>query len=245
MHKLALAAVVTASIGGAGALIVTSARSDAHAQPPAHASTTTIAHGAHDNPVECALHAASHAIAAKPSSANAPHTPSLLGFVAASAGADQASNDCAAVGRHIAELEADATHGPDNRPDEATCETCAKHYKKQCENGNWSDERRNCTLAAGDLINAHLCAGTRPAATETPTNIPASLSCAVISQHIATTAQAAGFHDDITDLPQQIQSACDMGTWSIELRSCFAAAETIDALQACIGHPTDESAPHM
>ena len=44
-----------------------------------------------------------------------------------------AANDCAAVGRYLAELEADTTHGPDHRPDEATCEKCENHYSAICE----------------------------------------------------------------------------------------------------------------
>lgn len=46
--------------------------------------------------------------------------------------------------------------------------------------------------------------------------------------------KAAGMHTDVADLPQQIEAACDLGGWSIELRNCFVAATTIDALQSCM-----------
>lgn len=43
--------------------------------------------------------------------------------------------------------------------------------------------------------------------------------------------------DDIT---QQVEAACEMGSWSLELRQCFAAATNITALEACIT-PADAS----
>ena len=49
-----------------------------------------------------------------------------------------------------------------------------------------------------------------------------------------TIIQTAGLHEDVADLPQQIQAACEVGNWTIELRTCFAAGTTTDALQACI-----------
>jgi hypothetical protein len=88
-------------------------------------------------------------------------------------------------------------------------------------------------VAAGDLINAHLCAGQVPSE-PAPSAVPPSLACAVIGPQIAATLQAGGFHEDVTDLPQQLEAACEVGNWSIELRTCFAGTTSIDALKACI-----------
>lgn len=237
MHKLALAAVITASLGGAGVVVVTATRSDAHAQPPATATQPEAHDG--ENPVACALRAASRTLAGGHAHRSVHPAPSLVGIMGGAGGAsssDHATNDCAAVARHLAELEADTTHGPSDRPDEASCDQCAAHYEAQCKAQNWSTERRSCTLAAADLINAHLCAtGATTAAADKPSNIPPTLTCSALAPHLATTAQAAGFHADVPDLAQQIEAACDMGAWSIELRQCFAAAQSVTDLESCLG----------
>lgn len=240
VNKLALAAIITASLGGGTALIVTATRSSAaHAQSairPQEPPTTA----ANQSSSSCALDYLREHFTSD-SSTSAPPAPTLAGMFGGQAAAAHMSNDCAAVGRHLAELEGDATHGPDNRPDEATCDQCASHYRGACENEGWSEERRNCTLAAADLINAHLCAGGVPKpAQDLPANIPPLMMCQPLAQHIGAIAQGAGFHADVADLPQQIQAACEMGTWSLDLRQCFAAATTLPALEACI-NPSDAS----
>ncbi|HEX5062988.1 MAG TPA: sigma-70 family RNA polymerase sigma factor [Kofleriaceae bacterium] len=227
MHKLAIAAAVTATLGGAAALVLTTTHSDAHAEPHAAA-----AHAALDNE-----HAAKGATAAHSHDGSLcdvakrvqAHAPSLAPLIQSGSMAE--SNDCAAVGRHLAELQADTTHGPNAQPDEESFETCGAHYAANCESEHWSVDQRNCTLAAGDLINAHLCAGQVPQ--QAPTSVPANLSCAVLGPQIAATIQAAGMHEDVTDLPQQVEAACDVGSWSMELRTCFAAASSIDTLKGC------------
>lgn len=139
------------------------------------------------------------------------------------------------IGRHLAELEADTTHGPDHRPDEATCEQCAGHYIAQCENQGWTAERRACSAAASDLINAHLCAGGASQTTgNAAADIPPTLSCTALGQHIATTIQSAGLYPDVTDMHAQVTAACELGGWPIELRQCFVAGNSIAALQACV-----------
>lgn len=236
MNKLALAAIITASLGGAGVLVVTAARSsDAHAnsaiRPPEPPTTVSTAPS-----LDCALDGIRAHLANTGSTTIARKPPTLASVMSAgSTTSAHASNDCDSVGRHLAELEGDATHGPDNRPDPATCDKCAAHYKNECETGAWSDERRNCTLAAADLINAHLCAGGMRAAPEkAPTNVPPQLACEPLGQHLGAIAQGAGMHADVADLPQQIEAACDLGSWSLELRQCFAAGTTLSALEACI-----------
>ncbi len=232
MHKLAIAALVTATLGGTGAVVVTATRTDAHAAPPtttdehAHAApgakTAAGGHAAHGGSLcDLVSQLQKHATARAP----------LVERLGLPANAE--SSDCAAVGRHLADLQADATHGPDRRPDEASAETCRSQYATICESESWSAERRACTLAAGDLINAHLCAGqvsSEPASGP----IPSNLSCAVLGPQIAATLQAAGMHEDVTDLPQQIEAACNVGTWSMDVRTCFANATTLDALEGCI-----------
>jgi hypothetical protein len=233
MHKLAIAAIATAVAGGAGALIVSQTRSS-HAEPRAAAAAAPAAD-------DCALDHLAKAFAGHPhavpaATGSAHHAPSLASIMSPSSAASGGdANDCTTVGHHLAELEADATYGADQRPDEATCESCAKHYTHACESQNWSVERRNCTLAAGDLINAHLCAGGVNLTSDTkPASIPPELVCDVVGPHVAAVVQAAGMHADVTDLPQQVQVACEMGNWTVELRTCFAAATTVDALQTCI-----------
>ena len=229
MHKLAIAAVVTVTATGAGALVVTSTRSAAHAEPKLATREASAKHAA-----PTAGHGAQHGSLCDQMERHAPSLASLVGGRASAMAADV--NDCAAVGKHLAELQADATHGPDQRPDDESLDTCGSQYQSLCETQGWSADRRSCTLAAGDLINAHLCAGQVPAS-EPPTSVPAELACSVIGPHVASLMQSAGFHQDMTDLPQQLEAGCNIGNWSLELRGCFAAATTIDALKACIHEP--------
>ena len=237
MHKLAIATVATASLAGAGFLVVTAVRGSAHAQTPtAHATAGGAPAAAPTTATRAAAHGANHA-------GCAPSLSALLGRVTATANANASANagettsgDCAAVGRYLADLEADATHGPDARPDDATQTACATYYIAQCEREGWSAERRSCTLAAADLINAHLCAGNvaTVAPASLPTTIPAALTCDALATELATKLQAAGLFGDAPDLPQQLEAACDSGSWSLELRQCFAAGSDIQALHACI-----------
>jgi GNAT superfamily N-acetyltransferase len=187
-------------------------RSDAHAQTTEQAATatescdlTTLMHGGKRQ------HAQHGALSAHAS-------PSLTRSASATPGASEA-NDCATVARYLSELETDTTHGADNRPDEAMCAQCAKHYENQCESERWSEARRNCTLAAGDLINAHLCAGTVTGSQTA--EIPPHLACPVLSKHLASVAQGAGLYADVTDFPQQIEAACTMANWPLELRQFY------------------------
>jgi RNA polymerase sigma factor (sigma-70 family) len=243
MHKLAIAAVVTATVGGTGALVISTARNDAHAGPRTTSSSSGVADTAH-----ASVHA-SHQASSGPSLCDIAeslkrHTPSLAAADSSGTASTADANDCAAVGRHLSELEADTTHGPNVRPDEATCEKCASHYAAMCESQAWSVERRTCTLAAADLINAHLCGGsgaTTSTAPQPPSAVPPQLSCKTISSHLAATVQGAGLHADVTDMPDQIEAACELGGWSLELRSCFAAASTVDGLKSCFMPDADEA----
>jgi RNA polymerase sigma factor (sigma-70 family) len=237
MHKLAIAAIVTATVGGGVALIVTASRGDAHARTPSASS----AEAAREAPTAGSTKAAaadSHGALCDLVERMQQRAPSLAHGGGAAAGAVAASaeaNDCATVGAHLAELEGDTTHGPDDRPDEATCAQCAAHYSALCEAEGWSAERRTCTLAAGDLINAHLCAGGVPTtAAAQPSALPASLTCAVLGPHLAGVAQGAGMHSDVPDMGEQVAAACELANWPVELRTCFAAATTVDALKGCI-----------
>jgi hypothetical protein len=241
MHKLALVAAVTVSVGGATAIVVSASRNDAHADPHRAAMHEPTGTG----------HVAAGAAAAHDSHAGSlcglmaslqRHTPTLAAGNEAGAAATSAERtDCAAVGEHLADLQADATHGADHRPEQASLDACSSTYQAMCEAEAWSAERRSCVLNAGDLINAHLCAGQVTQSNPVPTSVPPDLACGVIGPRVASVLQAGGFHEDVADLPQQIESACDLGTWSIELRTCFAAASNIDALKACV---TPDSPTH-
>ncbi len=230
MNKLSLAAIATATLATIGTTAaVIAARGDAHAQ-------TTAQQPRHEGD-SCDLAAimGKHAGGSHDERGGAsarPH-PSLVR--AADGIAISAANDCAAVARYLSELETDTTHGADNRPDEAMCAKCVTHYQTQCESEGWSEARRNCTLAAGDLINAHLCAGS--VSSIPPTTIPANLACPVLAQHLASVAQGAGLYADVADFSQQIEAACAMANWPLDLRQCFAAGTTLDTLQACILSP--------
>jgi hypothetical protein len=163
-----------------------------------------------------------HAAAA---AAAAPSLPALLHphrTRAVAAG----STDCTAVGNHVADLE--TATGTGNDP-----ARCATDYTALCETEAWSLERRACTLAADDLMNAHLCAFSQQgSADDAP--IPPALACSVIAPHITPIVQNAGFYADVPDFAQQVEDACEAGSWSVALRQCFAAADTIDALHACM-----------
>jgi RNA polymerase sigma factor (sigma-70 family) len=240
MSKLAIAAVITASLGGAGLLAATTMRGgDAHAgtdgKAPAAQGPRATATPTAEPPASCALDALRDRIAAG-AHGHAPGVPRLASHGSA-AQATTAANDCAAVGRHLAELEADTTHGPTHRPDEETCERCAAHYSAQCESQGWSAERRNCSLAAADLINAHLCAG-GVASGSTEVAEP-ELQCAALASHMATTIQGAGLYTEVTDMAQQVEAACVLGGWPTELRQCLAQASSIAALQACVAPPAE------
>ena len=230
MHKLASLALLTTAIGGVTALVVTASRTDAHAVSSPTAKSSPVAE-------QPAAHAGSLCdVMEKLHQGKTPR--SLHHFFSGEQHAAVDANSCAAVGDYLAELQDDATHGPDHRPDDASHETCSSQYAAICESESWTAERRSCVLAAGDLINAHLCAGQVPH-DDAPVDVPANLACSVLGPHVASTLQAGGFHEDVADLGDQVTAACDVGKWPLELRTCFADAAAIDALKACI-HVADE-----
>jgi RNA polymerase sigma factor (sigma-70 family) len=232
MNKLGIAAAVTAAVGGV--VLIVAVPSDGGA---ANAKARSIAGATASEKSATAKSATGHTSESCATdmmrALSAPKAPSLTATSSTSA---TATNDCGAVGRHLAELEGDATHGPDHRPDEATCEACAGVYTQRCESGGWSVERRNCTLAASDLFNAHLCAGTSTP-TPAPAEIPAALSCATLGQQITTTVKTGGLYTEMPDMAVQIEAACQLGDWPLALRQCLAAATNVDALQACVAPP--------
>jgi RNA polymerase sigma factor (sigma-70 family) len=236
MHKLAIAAAVTAVLGGGTALVVAAATrgSDAHAGtngpslPTASASgTATAAAGGPSCDLLAEL--------GKRTKQQQTRHAGVTGSAAPGVMANVPATDCDTVGRHLAELEADMTHGPQKRPDEETSETCGGFYAAQCASEDWSGERRACALAAADLVNAHLCASApAAAAAESPGALPPALACAALGQHLATVAHGGGMYTDVTDMDAQIAAACELGGWSLELRTCFGAAMSIDAATACV-----------
>lgn len=227
MHKLAIAAAVTAAFGGAGVLLVDTKHTDAHptthvATPaPASAPTTRVA--ASPPATTPNLFALIHGAA----------PPALPPSATPSGAAADGANDCATVGRHLAELATDTEHGPTDRPDPEACAQCAARYASHCESERWSVERRNCTLAAADIINAHLCAAGSPPA-QPPAAIPAKLACSALAPRFAAIAQAAGMHAGVGDLGDQIAAACEAGNWSLALRTCLATGTTMETLQVCM-----------
>ncbi len=234
MNKLAICAAITATVGGVALIVALPSDGNAHtnARPVIGATATekaAVAKSATD-------HASPSCATDMMKMFSARSAPSLAtpSSTTTTQGAAAVANDCGPVGRHLAELEGDATHGPDHRPDEATCEACANVYITQCESGSWPVERRNCMLAASDMFNAHLCASPT-ASTPNPSNIPAALSCSTLGQHITTAVKSAGM--DMPDLLQQIESACTLGNWSLELRQCLSAANDVAGLQACAAPP--------
>ena len=239
MHKIAIATAITAALGGGAVIIAATATSgaDAHARPnPARSAQTAHAtHGTLESKHASKTGDACDAFAAlaklpQRTHTSAPQPPALPATTFTSAGA----SDCVAVGRHLAELEADVTHGPDVRPDDATCDKCAGFYTALCEKEGWSAQRRACALAAADLINAHLCAGPTTPGQAPPPAIPAALECGVLGPQLATMAQGAGLYTDVPDLGTQVATACDLGNWSLQLRQCFSQATSVPAAQACL-----------
>lgn len=220
MHKLAIAATLAAvATGGTIAAVAvtrtTPASSSSHAGPAAPPSSAGHAHAAMAAATSCEHHAAPRP----------PSLPALLEPHRKRASITGAT-DCAAVGNHLADLE--GATGRDNDPAE-----CAAHFTTICESESWSLDRRTCALAADDLMNAHICAfGQQGSGSDV--EIPASLACSVIAPHITPIIQSAGFYADVPDLAQQVDDACEAGAWSISLRQCFVAAQTIDALHGCL-----------
>lgn len=229
LHKLALATVATtAALGGAAYLIIDARSTDAHPHPTP-ASGIAAAPTASRHATTPAMHAT-----AAPSMFAMMHGGGAAPALPASPPASGAANDCAAVARHLVDLELDT------RSDRASAEPCADciaRYQAHCERDRWVSERRDCILAAPDMINAHLCAGGVSLADGKPVGIPPQLACSAIAPKLAAVAQGAGLHPGVTDLGDQIAAACDVGNWSIELRSCLAAGTTMAALEVCMIPP--------
>ncbi len=221
MHKLAIAATLTAvATGGTIAAVAVTRTTDAKPSPASHAdpaapSSSSVATHARAAATSCGHHAA-------------PQPPSLPALLQPhhTRAAITGPTDCAAVGDHLADLE--GATGRDNDPVQ-----CAAHFSAMCESEGWSLERRTCALAADDLMNAHICAFGQQGSGSAD-EIPPSLACSVLAPHITPIVQSAGFYADVPDLAQQVQDACDAGAWSVDLRQCFATAETIDALHGCL-----------
>jgi RNA polymerase sigma factor (sigma-70 family) len=224
MHKLAIAAAVTASLAAGGAVIVksvtsASAKSSAQTQTQTLVSKTTAA-ADHAGP------SCSHGAAAASASAR-PSLPALFSAKhARPIAAALPANDCATVGRHLADLEGATGHDQDDPA------RCATDYASICESQGWSLARRVCTLAADDLLNAHICGF--ETATSPDEVVPPELACATVAAHITPIVQSAGFYIDVSDFAQQAESACDAGNWSVALRRCFVSAQAIEAIHGCI-----------
>ena len=220
MHKLAIAATVTA-IATAGTIgVVAATRSgDAHASAASTTSSTAATDPARDHAAP--LHASSAAHRAR-----AMSLADLLGkrhsrTITAAAPAI----DCSSVGKHLADLEEGTGHDGDPA-------RCATDYTSICETEGWTLAQRACVIAADDLLNAHLCAHAKDSAP--PTDIPPALACSAIGSHVAPIVQAAGLYADVPDLGAQVESACDTGAWSLALRQCFVAAQAVDELHGCM-----------
>jgi RNA polymerase sigma factor (sigma-70 family) len=217
MHKLAIAATAVATLTAGGVVIATTARStDARASAQNQESRPTPASKTADSKHHgCGLPNAS--------TSSRPSLPAMFGGKHQRATVAFAANDCSAVGRHLADLEGATGHDPSDR--------CASDYASVCESESWSVERRNCALAADDVLNAHLCAFETSSPDEV---IPPTLACSTIASHMTPIVQNAGLYADVPDFAQQVESACDNGAWSVALRQCFASAQSVDALHACI-----------
>jgi RNA polymerase sigma factor (sigma-70 family) len=221
MHKLAIAASLVAALTTGGIVLATATHGgNAHASAPAH---TTQGGQPAVLPEPHAQRASRASHLATPGS---PSLSSLLTVHRERAAAVPAANTCGAVGHHLADLEGETGHASDDPA------RCASDFAAICESEGWSLERRSCALAADNLINAHLCA-VAPA-NPPDTEVPPALACSVIAPHVAPIVQGAGFYADVPDFAAEIESACEDGAWSITLRQCFAAAQGIEDLHACI-----------
>jgi len=227
MHKLAIAAAAaaTATLAAGGIVIATTARSgNAQASSDGHATPS----GETQHSAALAHHAGVAAACGHHAASAPPSLPALLAPHRPRTAAAFPVNDCAAVGQHLADLESATGQEPGER--------CASDYASLCEAASWPLDRRLCVLAADDLLNAHLCAFDQ----NTPPKdeqIPPALACSAIATHIAPIVQNAGLYADVPDFAQQVETACDTGTWSVALRECFVAAQAIDDLHACIKPP--------
>ncbi|MBV8762828.1 MAG: sigma-70 family RNA polymerase sigma factor [Deltaproteobacteria bacterium] len=224
MHKLALAATLTAVAAGGTIAIVTATRtSDAEASA-SHATTSA--------PTDTPHHMHMHGTAGTPSCAHraggdAPALPALLHSARRERTAVPAgATDCAAVGNHLASLESQT--GTSNEPSR-----CAADYAAICEKEGWPLDRRICALGADDLMNAHLCAFAQQGSAQ-DTDVPPALACSAVAAHVTPIIQGAGMYADVPDFAQQIEDACEAGAWSTDLRQCFVSAQAIDSLHACV-----------
>jgi RNA polymerase sigma factor (sigma-70 family) len=221
--KLAIAATLAAiATGGTIAVVAATRTTDAQtsaapaaAQAPSTSPLASHMHHSMGGVTSCIHHA----------SADAPALPALLRPKRERA-AITGATDCTAVGNHLADLE--GATGTSNEPTR-----CAADYAALCEREAWPLDRRTCALAADDLMNAHLCAFGLQSAVDAA-EIPPALACSAIAPHITPIIQAAGLYADVPDFAQQVQDACDAGSWSLALRQCFIAAQTVDALHDCI-----------
>jgi RNA polymerase sigma factor (sigma-70 family) len=222
MHKLAIAAAAaaTATLAAGGIVIATTARSgNAQASSDGHGTAEAQHTAALDHHAGGATSCGHHAASAPPS------LPALLARHRPRTAAAFPVNDCAAVGQHLADLEGATGQEPGER--------CASDYASLCETASWPLDRRLCVLAADDLLNAHLCAFDQKTPEKDEASPPA-LACSAIAAHIAPIVQSAGLYADVPDFAQQVETACDTGTWSVALRQCFVGAQAIDELHACI-----------
>ncbi len=245
MPKIGIAVTLAAAtLGGAGLLVATSTNRDvAHAAPAPRTALDATAAATHT------ATASKHTEACAPSWGSLRSSmssllrraePSLAASSTDVAQAREGTPDCSAVARHLADLDADSTHGPAERPGEDDCQHCINHYLTECTTQQWSPERRACMVAASDIINARVtCAradlATDPAAAPSlAAEIPARLACSAIATHAVSILQAHGLYVGIPDMPAQVASACDAGSWSLEIRDCLVRATTPDDLHACI-----------
>jgi RNA polymerase sigma factor (sigma-70 family) len=248
MLKLAVPALLVATVGGAGLLFADATTPKAAAPSPARTRSTPIAVKPASTIV--APIAKPHATPAKPATTapvSAPAAPRLPSATPRAA-------TCAAVAQRLAEVRFDGFSSAKQMPAakrQLFITARSSDLRKRCDAERWSEDRRICLMSATDSTDELACAEDMIATAEELAALPRELQCDAVAKHLTELATAPGAKFDVVakkmaamgkpfDLEQvkvqvrdQTRAQCDELPWSKTLRSCIVASKTHDDQSAC------------
>lgn len=251
MLKLSASVLVVAGVTGVSLLAAgeapstagVAARAPVTSRPPAASQQPrTTARGAARAPASAAA-----PVSVPRAATHAPARPQLPA-------AAVTAPDCAAVGRHMAELMFDEFPSAKQFPAGKRAKFIALRSESEaqkCALEKWSPDRRQCLLGATDYDAKYACAEDGVATPDEVTSAPPELQCEAVAKHLAELTTAPGAKFDIIakklaqagkafdlddarmQLTTQTKLECEEIPWSVSLRRCIANAKTHDETAGC------------
>jgi RNA polymerase sigma factor (sigma-70 family) len=229
--KLTVAAIAVVSIGAVGVMSAVAGPNNPRKRLTDPSPQAASAPKSASKPTSVAKPPAS--TAATRASSSSATTPALTSTTTV-------APDCAAAGKHMAELLAVPK----------VADALAANYTDKCKREQWSENMRLCIVDADDIRRAQIDCHDGVAATANEVAaLPAELRCGVLAKHVYALAtgpdgkftvfkkkdpnHAADIDRMALSLAEGLEQECDERPWSVERRKCVAAAATHAAYGLC------------